>query len=355
MNSFVRYGIIVFLSFMLIFSGFKLYEVMNNPKMVKAEDPKLAYDYSSNIDYAVNVTPNDIYESSQLEAGQDYFVNLIDDIETNFHYQWNSQAAVNLEGTYSAKGVLQAFIGEGEDKEPIWTREYALIPEKTFSETNDKLEINEPYQLDLQPFYSFIQKLEEQSDVDTNTTLTVYWDVNVQGDTEFGGISESSTSTMTLPLYGKILSVGGSLSDEGTGDVGQNAMVKEPGQVRNTWLFISLIVVSLAGIISMLRFTEGYLERDSFKKDVNRISKKFGSRLVQIDEDHFSHTMKVLRVQSFEDIVRVSDDLVRPILYKKIAAHHITYYVLGEDYVYSYDLQTDADLPEEFIEPRKTM
>jgi len=75
---------------------------------------------------------------------------------------------------------------------------------------------------------------------------------------------------------------------------------------------------------------------NALKLKLKSIFKKHGDRLVSLVDEEFINSTQLVYIKDFEDLVRIADDVCRPIFYRcKDASNDIyTFCVLDERYIY---------------------
>ena len=97
-------------------------------------------------------------------------------------------------------------------------------------------------------------------------------------------------------------------------------------------------------------------EKDNFTKSLNKIFKKHGSRLVALNSSIPESFKDYNNVKAIDDLVRIADEIGKPIMYKYSAApKEITqFYVWDENQLFIFDLN-EAIKKMEMEKPQKTI
>ena len=75
------------------------------------------------------------------------------------------------------------------------------------------------------------------------------------------------------------------------------------------------------------------------QKKIDRLFKKYGSRIVELDSDIKNGTKELIEVLSFDGLVRTADDLGKPVFYKNNGAGdaYCNFYVVDESTNYIFN------------------
>lgn len=139
-----------------------------------------------------------------------------------------------------------------------------------------------------------------------------------------------------------------------------NLITEKKGALETTTAIISptyknrLLLYSICSGISILLLLFIFFITDSRPKDtelqlkLKNIFKKHGDRLVRLTDEKSISMVQLVQVKDFEDLVRIADDIGRPIFYtdKENTDEISTFYVFDEKYVYVLQLmETNMEMP----------
>ncbi|MGF3105779.1 DUF5305 family protein [Rossellomorea sp. DUT-2] len=325
LNKHIRLTIIALLSLGACFMLFKLVEAFRSPELVEENVPLYSYDQQANINYKVNLKSNPIYEEKTLGENQVYIENFVNDINAQFTYEFSGEEKSDINGTYEVIAVVAGSVEGGEEKSPLWSRQYTLKPKTEFSTSDQQLSVKENMTIDLNQYKKFASQVQEQSKVNADTSLKIMWRVNTEG--ENGKINSQLSPAMIIPLNEQYFKVGGTLTQNQPGTVEESKKVENQMRSSDIKKFGTGTGVFLVFLILFLLYTRSQKEIDPIKKELKGIFKKHGNRLVALDEEttpvigNFSH------VKTFEDLVRIADEIGQPILYIKFNKSYYQFFV----------------------------
>ena len=288
-----------------------------------------SYSTKSEIGYNLNLIEDPLYNKDTIEFGDGYVTKFINDIDLNFQYGFDSSNAANISGTQSATAILEA---KYNDKDLIWRKEYQLVPQTVFYAKNAAASAKLP----IKEYVDFADNLRENSGVTTSVNLTVTYTVDASATIDGQQIAETSESTLVIPITGDVFVIGGTpLSEQSKAietEVLQELLPKKPILICSSIILFLLI----GAIIWLSVFTIGVRE-NPIELELNKITKKYSSRLVALHENCHLSDCETVSVNSFKDLILVADEVRKPIFRNSSAGSIGTEFFVYDDpkkYIY---------------------
>ncbi|WP_031513294.1 DUF5305 family protein [Desulfofalx alkaliphila] len=325
----------------VIFSILIFYEVT---KQETKEEIVTLYSYqnSATANYKVNMTPSFVFPDTVLGEGKEYISALVDNIQATFNYQFTGDGPAKVQGTYEVVGIIEGYVERlGPDgttvTNTIWTKDVVFIPKTNFEATDDNFSLSKDITFKPVDYDNYANAVKETTRVSTNSRFTASMKVELNADTDKGSIEESISSSITFPLNNNLFSITkGEMKKPGT--IQDTKEIRLPVNKTLVTVYGILLAAALIALIYLFFATRGTV-KEPFRKQLDRIFKRHGSRLVALsseitlsDEQH--------RVRTIDDLVRIADDLGKPIVYKhSINPDDINrFYVMGEGSTYFFNL-----------------
>ena len=264
-----------------------------------------SYKTKSEIKYKLNFIEDPLYNKETIDFGEGYVTKFISDIDLNLLYNFVCDNATDISGNYVATALLEATYNE---KDLIWKKEYLIIPERPLKTAY----VSESAKLPLKEYIDFADALRENSGVTTSVNLTVTYTSNVTALIDGKTINETTESTLVLPVADNVVVIGGSplteLSKTVESEVLQEFLPKTPMLIGSS-IFLFLLI---GAIIYLSVFTKGVIA-NPVELELNKISKKYSSRLVALHSDSHVAECETIAVSSFKDLLLVADEVRKPI------------------------------------------
>ncbi len=300
----------------LLSGAIMIYGQYKFPSYIQEEKTLYSCHNKTEINYIVPLRSNLLYEEEYLEEGQTYITEFVDKIKANFNYDFNGKGTANIRGDYVIMTEIEAYTGQDENYKTLWKRQETLLPKKTFQAIGDSFSIRESFPLDIHQFNDFARLVIEESKITSNVKLTAYMKVNMEAETDQGLVTEELTSTMQVPLNTSYFEIGGDLIEEKDGKIQLRQEVALDPDGKKLVFFAVIVGLSLIVLIYLGFFVQGTEKKSPLEKRIKQIFKKYGDRLVALDEEITIGQGDYSQVKSIEDLVRISDELEKPILYK---------------------------------------
>lgn len=343
-----RWGIVILILVILINIGLLAIELM---KEEKAEEAEITATFSNtpNVTYEVNVIPNILYSSNVLPEEQGYFSNLINYISVNMGNHYIGTEGAEYKGDYTITGEIIAWELGTETPTPAWTKQFGIVSKKTFNTTDKDFMLSQDINIDFNHFKSFAKDVNELSGYNTTYTLKVAMLLNYTITTKDGAVEGNLNPTLGIPLgdnYFKIAKVG---IEEVKNDITRTVEVPVPIDYVNVSIFATISLLCLILLILFILSSEPTVT-DIQRKKIRKHFKIHGKRLVAITgaESIFDDSKSIYIVRSITDIVKISDEIERPIFYvfKEDAAEIREFFTLDRDKIYLYKTFETITAPE---------
>jgi len=304
---------------------------------LKGEDERrkgeVSYEVEGWFDYEVYLEHNKLYEAGVLRSeplpvaqpaesppplqavgpGLVYFPKIIDSIEASFSYQFDCDKAV----TEQSEEVEVVAIIENPDK---WSKSLVLVPK---TEKEGDFTISLPIDLDY---------LTEVSDAIASETgaggmrdFKIKADVHTIAETNSGTIDEVYTQTLEGKLEENTLTFGEELSQSQSGSIDETAVpANSVGGGLKTPSLAGLVVALLALCYFGWNQAQFKATGIGIEAEAARAKKKYKQVMVDIEElPSIKPNETVIPLSSLDDLVRIADDLVKPVLHQVEEGRHI--------------------------------
>ncbi|HHT63197.1 MAG: DUF5305 family protein [Bacillota bacterium] len=343
-NKTIRNVIIVFLICALPVLSYGVYYFYNLP-LLEQNTPVFNYQHKAAVNYRVFYKPNSLYAENSMEKDKVYITNYIDYINTFLEYNYSGDRTAEIRGDYSVIAVVEAqerSNNEENQEKTIWSKDFVLVPKTEFSARDKAFSLKKELPVNLNSFNEFAELISKESGVAGYQLATIKWDINIEAETDKGTVKENITPTMTIPLRNKYFEVGGEHSVEKPGTIEEAILVVDPQkQVK----FITCSVLNglcIIVLILLLACTKG-IAPDKLERKIKHIFKKYGTRLVELNlPNGISLDSKNLwPVKSFEDLIRIADEISKPIMYQYNLADNKNlpvFYVFDDKKIYAYEV-----------------
>jgi len=312
----------------------------------------IKYEGKGRFDYEVYLKPNKLYETDVLRSeaspvveppveppvspqtlgpGLLYFPRIISNIKASFSYQFLCDRPISEQ----SQEVEVTAIIENPEK---WSRSLVVVPE-----TNKVGSFTISFPINIQYFETVIDAIEQETGVrESSYNIMIKADVHTVARTDLGTISEVYTQTLGVNLGGNTLTFGKELSSSKSGSIGGAATpgASEESGSRAPWV-IGLVIALLAlGYFGWSQTQLRLAPVSAGEAEAARARKKYRQMMVDVEElPGVKPTETVIPLNSLDDLVRIADDLVKPVLHQAEERRH-TYCIIDSGVRYLYVIET---------------
>lgn len=275
-----------------------------------------------------------------LGEGLEYVSSAVDKILIGLDYQALFSKDVSYDMSYHVVGILKIFDNKSSDK-VLYENEDLLIEKKKFFVDNQISQLHTNVEVDFEKYNNYVINYKEKYSLDPQATYEVVLYLNEGNETR-------KAITINIPLGTQ------------TFDIKKESLAKGDREVKassDSWNSKNIIdaiisVISIIGALILLYRTTHLLLKLNVKKDkyhaaLDKIFKKYEKDIV-ISKDGYveDSAKKIIKLNDFEELVRVHETINKPIIYSKVNDVKSDFIVEDESSIYKYVLK-EADLENE--------
>jgi hypothetical protein len=311
------------------------------PGRKEEKETLYTYNQKANIFYRVFVKPNILYDESTIAAGNVYITQLINYINVFFEYNFQGQADAQIQGDYEVVAVMEGYKNEDQSYQSIWKRQWVIVPKTNFESNGTSVSLQKEVPLDFNQYNHFAQQVIKDTKINSEIKMTVFLNVHLKGNTAQGSIEENMSPSMVIPLNTNYFKIGGTLSEQKPGSIDETKRIKAPLDSMKVILYSVLTSILLSVLVFLIFFTVGKGLSDPLEKEFRKILKKHGNRFVALNSKTTFSNENVNQLKCMDDLVRLADEIGKPILYKHSTnlEDMVKFYVLDNEQVYVLDLK----------------
>lgn len=348
-NKKLKTTLIVCLIILIGISSLLLYREVNIPKFEEQNNTLFSYNNKGTVNYQIFLKPNNLYKENPLGPEKIYITEFMDYLSANFNYEFSGDKATKIKGKYNITARVTGFTYEGENFVSIWEKDYPIVQYKDFSFNDENKLINEEVNLYLTEYNKFVEETIQATKINCDTSLTLIMEINLIGVTDKGTFEESISPSLVIPLNTPLFKITTNNIDK-PGTIEETIQVQMPLD-KNKVILIGIITgISLLGLIFLICFTIDAPMKDALEKALNNIFKKHGARLVALTSN--VNTSNAKNVVSMDDLVRLADEINKPIFYKHSDDYKEInkFFIINDDEIYVFDLENLVSKEETVIE-----
>lgn len=277
------------------------------------------YTEKSDMSYSVKLKPNDFYEEEVLEEGMTYVVELIDTIQTELNYALSIKKP-SIEYSYNYIIDAVTIIKEKNTKSVVLSKEENLYKSDVKTVSSDKtLQINHTINVDFNKYNdevtNFVNQLMLKEQVECE--LLINAQINIVGNCQefVQEKAESHDLSIKVPLATNLSEI--QITSSIPAYQQKNLACKSDASERNVILVLFIIFGSVSALIVIALIIVIYLTRNddiNYEIKVKRIVSNYKSYIQKLLSKFDFTGYKVLKLESFNDLIEIRDTIQQPIL-----------------------------------------
>ena len=287
----------------------------------------ITYKESGKADYNISISKSEFFENETLESNNQYISSIINGVNINFKYNLKMNNS-NVDTKYKYRIELETKVIEKTTQNNLYDFKETLKDEEEDNTNNGKFAINSDLTIDYQKYDSIIKKListYELNNVNCKTVVTLYVDLL---DKE-NNITNTSKISVDIPLNVKTVNV----ETEKTFNDSEEKVFEEGKTRKGVWLFLILAIVLLGIAIDKINNLKNYIKRNCpedllEKMKLKRILRLYKGYIQKINEVFDMTGYTILRMESFEDMLRIREFTEQPILMAENETKTKTYFII---------------------------
>lgn len=303
------------------------------------------YSYNSNISYKVYLKPNNFFTSQYLGMNKQYITSLIDHIEVDTKY--NFQSSEDLDYTYSYELVATAkgTYSESESKMvEVWSKAYQILPSETKSGNGKTISINKNVNIDYNKYNQVMTDFRNEFGLSVDARVDVAFKINITGGIkgEDNTLQESNVMALQIPLLKPTMEIKPDYVNSG-----HETIYKESSSNggMNVVLLIFGIVVLVFALVLLKVFVSKLLattKKSEYVLNLNKILKEYGDIIAEADNIPDLTKYDVVNIKQFNDLVDIEEELHSPIICNEIREDLESWFLVFHDQTaYRYILKSE--------------
>ena len=308
---------------------------MSNAVTTK-KDQFITYKETSNLDYKVNLKKNDFYEQKYLGKDMIYVASLIDTIDIDFNYIFDIEKKSDISFDYDITGKL--VISDTNGQNTFYEKEYDLSKTKKESINAKKShKINEKISIDYDKYNNLANKFRTNYGIDTTSNLIVSLNVHKKGsDKNEYKLDNKSAVSVTIPLSEKAINIKIDRNDINNSSqlfTSSSVTIDNYAYLLISIVFIILLPVFMFPLVGLLLSME--TNKSPYDKYINKILNEYDRLIVETTTAPDIENKNIIRIDSFNELLDVRDNLSLPIKYYIITKHQkCNFYINHNDELY---------------------
>ncbi len=306
------------------------------------------YKETSDINYNVTLKPNNFYQTATLPMNQVYPAQVIDKININYKYLFETSEATNYKSRYFATATIIINNKDNDDfieDKQLLERTYQLQNEIYINENNtENYSIEKTFVIDYNAYNNFVINYMNTYNLSIDAYLKVIMYVQTENMLNNETINISKAMEVRIPLAKTPIEITINNPTDQSGSIEEKNNV-----ITNNLFFIILAIIML--ITSILLFIQEFRkvlrsdkEQSKFINELNKIITNNSDVIVKIKNKIDLKDSNVIEVETIEALLDVQNELRIPIAYFETKKNKEGYFVIvnGKE-IWQYILKIEDD------------
>lgn len=296
-------------------SSKNIYVNLFERKEKKVEKELYKYSNIYNLDYKVNMKPNQFITEDTLDKDQTYVSDLIKSLTMNIKYNYNSSSNTDILYNYRIDAIIKANYNKDGEKYDIWNKTYN-IKEINNQIANQNINIDENIDIDYNKYHAEIKNFKQSLGMTVDACINVRLTVDTSTQVKGKEVKNEYTSDFLITAGDKIAKVEGKNQDSNEKSITDKSIIKNNLNIGVTIINIIIVIISVY-ILYCIRYKTKifYSVKNNFKLELNRILKSCQDRIVVVKNKIELEQENTIDVLDFGELIKLSEELFKPILY----------------------------------------
>ena len=299
-------------------------------KILINEERVISYKETGSIDYKVYLKDNDFYESDYLGKDMSYITSLIDYIDIDFNYDFNTNENDNVKFYYSILGKLTIYDETGRNV--FYEKNYTFANNINADIVESKnYELDQNIKIDYGYYNEIANNFKMEYGINTISDLKIYLTITKKTEEELVTLGTSELY-LNIPLSEQAITIKmnyNNLNKE------QNVVIRYNEIIENTLYIALTAILAIASIVSLARVLKLlsllYVKKSPYDKYINKILREYDRLIVETKHCPEFTDYNLIEVNNFNELLDVRDNLKVPIMYYIVSKHNKAYFYIMND------------------------
>jgi preprotein translocase subunit SecE len=339
-SSNIKITLVCVISILTLSTILSLYKTIKYPTVKEQKNILYNYQYYGLIDYKVILKPSILYgDNTILSEGNVYISELVDATKINFKYNFEGERPADIKGDYEISAVVEGFTGNEKEQKIIWRKVFPIQKKEAFESRDKVIAFEKEVLISYQEYEKFARTVLESTKVSSQVRMTVAMNVNLKATTDKGVIEKRISPSIKIPLISNYFEITKNQTQPKTEAIEETIKVTVPASKITIAIYISVILILIVALFFLIFFAKVEAVYNPMEKELKKIIKNYGERMIAFD-DHISfNCQNYYKVCSFEDLIKLSDEISKPIMYKYNSdiSEIYEFFVFDNQSIYTFD------------------
>lgn len=335
----IKRTLIAILILAMIGLGFLIYKTSTKEETTTKETVLYQYSHVPSAEYKVYIKENVVYPGDSLGEGMNYTKGLMKYIEVTLGQQFRGSEVAALSGEYEVFAEVRGYQMSKEAKSINWSKKYPIIEPTTFVEEGAEWAKSEVLKITLQDYEAFAAEAIAVTQIKSAVEVEVMIKGNINVSTPYGEVSQPIASSVIIPLQSELFTIQKNVPAPVEDAIKETEEIVVATDKRPIIAYGIGIALAVGGVLFLVFFTRPPTKGELLYSRVDKIIKDHGSRMAILQNLPDLPVGVVYEMDSIKDLMKVSDEVQKPVLYKRSAREIVegqSFYVIEGTNLYRY-------------------
>lgn len=310
----------------------------------KSNEETYSLNADRSISYTINYLDNSYFKNLEPSDGASAYVReLTKDINVDFSSSFNMPKDADITYSYDVTSKVSTFYTpKGETNvEDVWSEKHVLLEPRTGRVENGTGRATAKVVIPFKDYSDQVLSMNNNLALALDSKVVVTFEMAISGEVKGQKINEKCKMQVSMPLNQSIYTV----STEYQKREARTVVVDYISSPDAWWRAYTLQLMLMLGavilsIIALMvrpwRFIEKDIERNPYKKELNRIYRYHDGLIIRTQRPVDLEDQEVIAVASFDDLLNLSEELRLPIIANQLNPGSTRFFVIHDTTVYSY-------------------
>lgn len=299
------------------------------------------YEYKINqkVNTDVVYKSSSFYENQSPGSNTAYLAAMTDAIKSYFHYNFAGSKELDLNYTYSVKATVRALytIGEESDAPPtVWTKEFQLVAPTVETVRAKSFAINPEVEIPYSEYKALIDQFNIAFTLSLVSEVVITSTVQVSGEVDGVSFKDTRVATVAAPLNEQLYNLAVKYDKENTGQVAST--IDHSWKLSEHLMEIAAGAIAFMGLVLLVYGFRWKIFKTPYQRELDRIFRYHDGIIIRARRATNLSNKNVVRVQSFDDLLNLEEELKEPIVASPAGAEATNFIIVHDDVLYVYTL-----------------
>ena len=288
---------------------------LRNSEKISSEIPVADYRSEMNISYNVIPKSNMLYSEEALEEGLTYITEFVNAVDSNFEYFVSGDSNMSVSGYYAVNVIFAGYVESDGNGVNVWSKQKEIVPKTEFKLNAEGDVLAQRVRMNIDDYNSFARTVIEASNikVPVNATVTMSGEAVIKNSK--GETREPIAASLVIPLDKSYFNIEKKGAEAREGSIFITEEVDAPLNMIKTAISAVLILAGIM-ITAWAIMSKPPCAEEMKCRDVKKMLSSYGSRAAGVSRISIEKMDSIYDIKEMEDIVKVADELGKPILYE---------------------------------------